>query len=129
MISYSFLCKARLAIYTIKGHRVLMRGTEGWVRGSMGLPSQLYAVKMQEWGVGVGQNPGCAAVASVSWALQLASSSRQQQGLWMRRDLSQEERTGLCCSEPRAVVRPFPLELPERAYCKRTSLEIEHHGQ
>lgn len=73
----------------------------------------------------MGQNLGCAAAASVSWALQLASSSRQQQGLWMRRDLSQEEQTGLCCSEPRAVVRLFPLELQERAYCKRTSLEID----
>lgn len=58
MISYSFLCKARLAIYTIKGHRVLMRGTEGWVRGCMGLPSQLYAVKMQEWGGRGGAKPG-----------------------------------------------------------------------
>lgn len=53
-----------------------MRGTQGWVQGSMALPRQLYAATRFKRSGEV--KLGCAVVASGSWALQQASSSRQQ---------------------------------------------------
>lgn len=53
-----------------------MRGTEGWVQGSMGLPSQLYAVKMQERRGGHGVKPGLCYVCQCK--LGSAASKLQQ---------------------------------------------------
>lgn len=52
-----------------------MRGTEGWVQGSMGLLSQLYAVKMQERGWG-GVKPGLC--CGCQYKLGSAASKLQQ---------------------------------------------------
>lgn len=94
-----------------------MRGVQGWVQGSVGLPSRLCAAAR-------GKSRGRLCCGH-QWELGSAAGKPQQAaGLVNAKGLVTGRVELSYCSEPQAVVRPFPLKLQGRAYCKRTTSEI-----